>query len=297
MRLETFFQGKHIHPTPQGVIHVTINGLFVKSPKELSLPRNLAAHTPIFECTGDRALAGVNSVSFDDMSAQVMIIVEPDREVMDVAIYGDPNMLDTMGFTVRDHLALSGGQPYSDNVTDEYKVLFVLRVSPRLSISTYQFRGLIGIGGSRCDYLSASLGSISHRDCARLHVEHVAALRSVTSRGSILTADAVTASLTAEASEAGATIINHAYGAVDCRAKGASRINVRSAIATHGKFAAHNNGQILFSGIVTDGAEVEQHGTGLLAIEELRVPCEPKITGAGSISINGRVYTNKVVCN
>lgn len=271
---------------------MTINGLFTEAPLALALPRDLSAYEPVIDLKGHGALAGVHSVSFNHMSAQVMMIVEPGRTGIDIATYGDAKLADDVCVTARDHLALSGGQPYSNAVTDEYKVLIVLRVPPRMSVSTYEFRGLIGIGGSRMDDLGVSLGHIAPRDHTRLHVEHAARLRTHISGNSVLTADVVTDSLKITASGSSMTAISRAYGTVECDAKSSSRVSIHDGTATSGAFIARDTAQVMYLGTVTDEAKVEQHGTGLLTVKDVRTPCEPKIVGTGSVSINYKVYAN-----
>lgn len=268
---------------------MTNNGLFVETPQQLALPRQLPPTELIRHYPHHVALADVTSISFDSMRAQVMVIVDPKRSGVGVSTYGDARLADTVCIDSRGgHLALSN-QIDSSHVGTPYKVLVVVTVPSRMSLTTStKFRGMIGIGGVPSDFLNVTLDSAS-----RLYVECARELCLVAHGSSIAKVGTVTEVATVQAANSAKIVTEQAYGRVNCIARSEGSINIRGGIATYGGLMAEGHGEILYGGVIAGDATVEQRGTGLLSIKDARGHCTPKIVGNGTVSINGKVYSNK----
>jgi hypothetical protein len=267
---------------------MTINGLFVETPQQLALPRQLPFNEAVRHFPYHSALADVTSISLDSMRAQVMVIVDPSRIGVGVTTYGDPRLADTVCIDSRGgHLALSN-QIDSSHASAPYKVLIVLTVPSKMSLRTStKFRGMIGVGGMPGEYLNVALDGTSW-----FYVECMRELCVVARDSSIAEVGTVTEVATVQAADSAKIITEQVYGRVNCIARNESKIDIQGGIASSGSFMAENQGEILHGGVIAGSASVEQRGTGLLSIKEVRSKCSPRVVSTGSVSINGTIHTN-----
>jgi len=265
---------------------MTAGTLFVSSPKQLAQPRDLSDFPVVRDLFLHPALKDVMSISLDMRLTQIAIVADPTAKYVDVRTYGDPKLANEVCVDVREgHLALSNRSTFETSET-EPQVLIVLRIPSRMSVWTSTgFQGPIGIGGIRSDSLSVEL-----RGNARLYTEVAHDLKLTVNGDSIAQVGTVTGELHATSTINGKLVVEQAFGHVVGTARGSSRLTIRGGIGVSGRFHAYNVAKLSYGGIIVGDAIVEQHGIGMLTVNEVRGHCDPRRHRGGVISINREVY-------
>lgn len=267
---------------------MTINGLLTCSAEELALPHTIADE-PVVHLPDHPELANVTSINFSHMRAQVMIIVDPTRVGIGVSIYGDPKVADEVKICSREGHAVLGDLNKNRGAYGEScEILLVITVQSRISLSTWDFAGNIGLGG-----VPAEAVSVDFQDNVQFYAECVGKLRAFARDTSVVEADTVTTRLEAGLFDQGKFNAERVYGDIDLTVNGEGQSNVRSGIASSAKFISNGSGLLLYGGTVAGNAKIEQRGSGQISVYEVRTACTPKVTGSGTASFNGKIYRNK----
>lgn len=276
-----------IHNTHIGVIHMTINGLLTCSARELALP-HVITDEPVVHLPDRPELANVTSINFSHMRAQVMIIVDPTRVGIGVSIYGDPKVADEVKICSRGGHAVLGDLNKNRGAYGEScEILLVITVPSRISLSTADLSGRIGLGGAL-----ANTVLIETSDNVEFYTECVEHFRARARDNSVVEVGTVTNHMAVTLFNQSKLSAQRAYGEINLIAEGEGSCSISDGFAS-GAFVSTGSSLVTYGGIIAGNARIEQHGSGQVSLYEVRTDCVPKITGSGTVSFNGKIYRNK----
>lgn len=298
------------------------DGLFVSNSRHLAQPRDLSQFTPVREMRNRLSMVGIKKISVESMLAQVAIMVDQDAKSIDLKVYGDFEMAETLKISSHsDHLTLSGELPFVDKSPDnrrgffkklvrpfwellfegtsavmndrvivdgrrvdlDRKILIVLTIPPSMAVRAGdRFHGLLAVGGHRIDDLV-----LESYGFAKVYVNSAAHLEVTTHGMGRIEAGIVDESLTANTCGQGSITVDAASGSLQLNAHGMGRILLAKA---HGTVAVNTRatGGVTISGGQLQGGSFITRGMG-------GITCKAPITGDAVATVTPSAMGNIVL--